>query len=79
MFMNRQLNYTRIFPNGDTVSYAGESWFSYDKNGKLHSVIGLAVKHKNIEWYRLHGETFVNEEQWFDALTTEEKRNYLWR
>lgn len=50
--------------------------------GALHNECGPAISFihdKNYATYALNGLYYLTKDEWFDALTTEQKENYMWQ
>ena len=64
--------------DGPAIEYTdgSKTWYL---NNKLHRVDGPAVEWKDGSkgWY-LNDKYFINQEEWFKALTPEQQYNYLW-
>ncbi len=50
----------------------------YFYNGLRHNSSGPAVDVIKPQWW-YHGKFYLTQSEWFEALTKEEKRNYIWQ
>ncbi len=68
-FLHREDGPSIIWKNGDYMWYYLE---------KAHCAIGPAMKIGNTVLWYYHGVYFNYQEEWFEALTLEEKRRAIW-
>ncbi len=70
-----------FFHNDAGPAYILADYYAYFSHGKCHRIDGPATnRHEVFEeswWYQ--GKMFASKADWFEALTAEEKRNYLWK
>ncbi len=76
----------RAVPEGYTYLDSGTHLQIYTKSrtdiilGKVHNTIGPTnFRRTNQDFYFLYGKLFKTKEEWFEALSPEDKREYLWK